>query len=361
MMGRRRLRPTARRAIQAAALAATLAVAASPSGASAARLPVGRPVTFAWGGDTTLGSSHGDPPQQGWSVLRGIAPVLQAADLTAVNNEGTFSVGGTSKCPGGDTSTCYAFQAPPANAAALARAGVDVANLANNHTDDFGAAGMAQTIGALHANGIGVTGGPGQILIERVPGARVAYLGFAPYPWAAPLTDLSAVRRLVARARREANLVVVILHGGAEGAGHEHTPRGPETYLGENRGDVRAFAHAAIDAGADLVLGSGPHVLRGMELYRHRLVAYSLGDLAGFHTFGTGGTLSLSGVLRVTTEADGAFLAGTFTSLRLDGADVPHLDPTASAGGLVSRLSREDFGAHGVVVGHGGRLSPVAR
>jgi hypothetical protein len=328
--------------------------------AQARKLPVGRPLTIAWGGDTTLGSSHGNPPQHGWGSLEGIASVLRAADLTAINSEGTFASGGASKCNGPDSGTCFAFRAPPRNAAALQRAGVDVANLANNHAFDFGATGLGQTVTALRRRGIGVTGRPGEILVKTIAGARVAFVGFSSYRWTSPLNDLATVKAYIKDARARANVVVVFLHGGAEGVGHEHTPVGTETFLGENRGDLRAFAHTAIDAGADLVLGSGPHVLRGMELYDHRLIAYSLGNLAGFHNFATGGTLSLSGILRVTVDADGALLTGSFTSLALDGAGVPHVDAAGRSAALVSQLGRDDFGARALVVGADGTIRPTA-
>ena len=81
------------------------------------------------------------------------------------------------------------------------------------------------------------------------------------------------------------------------------TSQGAEEAYGEYRGDSRHFARVAIDAGADVVLGSGPHVLRGLELYKGRLIAYSLGNLAGWHNFGTGGRSSLSALLTVDPGA----------------------------------------------------------
>jgi len=336
---------------------AIAALAAAAPAAAHAELPVGRPLTIAWGGDTTLGSSHGLAPDHGFSQLRAITPWLEAADLTAVNSEGTFATGGTSKCGGSDSSTCFAFRAPPNNAASLGKAGVDIVNLANNHAHDFGDIGEQQTISALRRHGIGETGRPGEITTLDVPGARVAFVGFAPYPWAASLTDLYSARALVRRAKRKANVVVVFIHAGAEGADRTHTPLGTETYLGENRGNARAFAHAAIDAGADLVVGSGPHVLRGIELYKDRVIAYSLGNLTGFHNFATGGNLSLSGILRVTVNSDGSYLAGTFTSLRLDSADIPSLDPSGAAAALVGQVGRDDFGARALIPRSDGSLS----
>src|SRR5690606_11961229 len=117
------------------------------------------------------------------------------------------------------------------------------------------------------------TGLPRQITLTQVSGVAVAVVGFAPYSWSAPLTDLREVARLVRQASGRAEIVVVTFHGGAEGAGVERVPVGPEFAFGEHRGDVRAFSRVAIDNGAGLVLGSGPHVLRGMEFYRGALVA----------------------------------------------------------------------------------------
>jgi hypothetical protein len=314
---------------------------------------------IAWGGDTTLGSSHGLPPDRGWPLLAPVAGLLRGADLAALNLEGTFSVGGQSKCAGAPRPTCFAFQAPPENAATLPRAGVDLVNLANNHAFDFGPSGLAQTEAALRAQRVAVAGRPGQIAVRRVRGVRVAAVGFSTYPWTAPLRDLAAVRGLVRAAAARADVVLAFLHAGAEGVGREHTPVGGEWYLGEDRGDVRAFAHAAVDAGADLVLGSGPHVLRGLERHRGRLIAYSLGNLAGFHTFGTQGTLGVSAVLRVRVDGRGRLLGGHLTSLVLDGTGIPHLDPSGRAAHLVSALGRDDFGSRAVRVGPDGRLAPL--
>lgn len=324
--------------------------------ATAARLPPGRPVTIAWGGDTTLGSSHGLPPQHGWTQLKGIASLLRAADVTAVNSEGTFTNRGSSKCGGADSGQCFAFRAPPGNAASLSRAGIDIVNLANNHAFDFGASGMGQTVTSLRKHHVEVTGRPGEIAIKRVPGARIAFVGFSTYRWSSPMDDPARVRSIIRSAARRANIVVAFFHAGAEGADRVHTPGGAEEAFGEHRGNVRSFAHLAVESGADLVVGSGPHVMRGLELYRHRLVAYSMGNLAGWHNFATGGNLSLSGLLRVTLDDSGRMLTGRFEGLRLDGNGVPHRDTTGQARSLISGVSREDFPGRGVTVAGDGRL-----
>jgi hypothetical protein len=305
-------------------------------------------VTITWGGDLTLGSSHGLPPDRGRPQLAAVASELRAADVAVVNYEGTFAPGGPSKCGGRDGGTCFAFQAPPQNAGTLGRAGVDLVNLANNHAFDFGPAGYHSTRRALARAGVRATGASGEIRVLRSHRQRIAFVGFASYPWSGPISDLARVRSQVRAADRRADLVVVLFHGGAEGAGALHVPFGHEHAFGEDRGDLRRFAHAAVDAGADLVLGSGPHVLRGMERYRGRLVAYSLGNLSGWRNFGTGGVLSFSALLRVELSRRGRLRGGRVTSLRLDGIGVPHRDPSGGAERLMRALSRSDFGRRAV-------------
>ncbi|MEZ0294187.1 MAG: CapA family protein [Solirubrobacteraceae bacterium] len=330
-------------------LAGVLAAAISRSNASAAEraasaAPGGkRGLSVVWGGDTTLGSSMGLPPAAGWPQLEPVAATLGAADVAAVNLEGTFAPGGDSKCTVPSTS-CFAFQAPPGNAATLARAGVDIVNTANNHAFDYGPLGWRGTRDALAAAKVAAVGAPGEVRLLERDGLRVAFVGFSTYPWSSPMSDDASVRMLVRAADAKADVVVCFLHAGAEGADRTHVPDGAEDAFGEDRGDSRRFARAAIDAGADLVLGSGPHVLRGMEVYKDRLAAYSLGNLAGWNNFGTGGTLSLSALLRVQLGPDGRFVRARVRSLLLDGTGIPHRDADGAAAAQMRQLSAEDFG-----------------
>ena len=96
-----------------------------------------------------------------------------------------------------------------------------------------------------------------------------------------------------------------------------------ELFLGEDRGNAEAFAHMAIDAGASLVIASGPHVLRGMQFYKGRLIAYSLGDFASYGDFATSGDLDLSVILRVTLSPAGRFEQARVYPVELAGAGWP--------------------------------------
>ena len=152
--------------------------------------------------------------------------------------------------------------------------------------------------------------------------------------------------------------MVVLIHAGAEGTRALHVPRGPETAFGESRGDTRRFAHAVVQAGADAVLGSGPHVLRGIECYRRRPIAYSLGNFAAFHTLSTAGVLDLSGVLRLRLAPGGRLLGGRLAPVRLTRAGLPRPDRSGASIGLVRRLSRQDFGRRACRISRHGIIAP---
>jgi hypothetical protein len=330
----------------------TAVLAALPAAATAATPPP--ELSLNWVGDIAFSTREGLPPGGPTRVLRSVRKVLAAADYTTGNLEGTLGRGGPSKCSGGG-SNCFAFQAPASYARGLARVGFDLFNLANNHSRDFGVSGTRQTVRALAAAGLKHTGLTGETRVVSVAGRRIAFLGFAPYPWASPLLDIAAARRQIAAAGRRAPIVVVFIHAGAEGAGQTHTPHGTEHAFGENRGASRRFAHAAVRAGADAVLGSGPHVLRGMECFRRRVIAYSLGNFIGYRTLATGGVLSLSGVLRLRLGAEGALRGGRLFRVRLVQPGVP--EPGGGSISLVRRLSKADFGARACRLGRHGELS----
>jgi poly-gamma-glutamate capsule biosynthesis protein CapA/YwtB (metallophosphatase superfamily) len=314
---------------------------------AAGRSDAGRSVTIEWVGDIAFGQSYGLPPG---GLVTALAPVrsdLEDADLTMGNLEGTIAQGGVSKCATLGPTDCYAFEAPPAYAAQLHELGFGLLNQANNHALDFGPAAQRQTLANLAAAHIAVTGLPGQITRLKIHGIEIGVIGFAPYSWANSLLDIPAAQAIVRRARREASLVIVIIHAGAEGADDDHVPYGTEYDYGENRGNSRAFTHAVIDAGASIVLGSGPHVIRGIQRYRGHMIAYSLGDFASWHNLGLGGTLSESAILRVMLSPGGAVRSGRWIPLVLVDGGLPRPDPTGASTKLVEALRTSAASATG--------------
>ena len=335
-----------------------LAAGAQPTKPRASRPTTRKPpqgtFTFAAAGDVVMGSTPNLPSDGGASFFSDVASELKA-DVSLGNLEGTLSTGGSSKCAAG-SSQCFAFHTPPSYARWLKAAGFTVMNLANNHADDFGPAAERETVRALDRYKLLHTGRPAEIAIQRVNGIRVAILGFAPYPWAQSLTNIAAAKRLVRRASTLADVVVVMIHAGAEGVTQQHVTPVTEHFLGENRGNALAFSHAVVDAGADLVVGSGPHVLRGVEWYRDRLIAYSLGNFAGYKVFGLGGLLSVSAILHVTLRGNGTVDSAHLVATRMVGAGTPALDPSGAAYRSVRQLSAQDFGSGGATVSPSGTI-----
>jgi hypothetical protein len=334
------------------------ATSTTEAAAPAREGPVDETVTIAAVGDIAMGRDGFPPPGGGEGLFAQVRHLLEG-DIVVGNLEQALTEEGTSKC-GKKAKNCFAFRTPPSTAEALAGAGFTVLSLANNHSYDYGQAGLDDSVAALEAAALAHTGLPDQVTRVRKQPVRVAVLGFGFYPTSASLLDVEGAAELVREADRWADVIVVTFHGGAEGKDATRVPRGPETYLGEQRGDLRAFSHAVVDAGADLVVGHGPHVLRGMEWWNDRLIAYSLGNFAGNHTFRIDGPGGVSGVLHVTVRGDGSWVKGDLAPVALvgDGAALP--DPAEAAHGAVRELSKQDFGRRAIQVSPTGELSPPA-
>jgi hypothetical protein len=151
----------------------------------------------------------------------------------------------------------------------------------------------------------------------------------------------------------------VSFHGGAEGSRAQHVSDMHEEFLGEDRGNVIAFAHTVIDAGADLVIGHGPHVLRALELYRGKLVAYSLGNFLVYERFNLDGPNGVSVVLRASLDpVSGDFLEGRLVPVSLGTQGLPAPDPSRAGLRLIKKLTREDFGETGLIIEEDGLLMP---
>jgi len=314
-------------------------------------------------GDVMLGTTFPDdtggdlPPNDGAGLLDEVTPILKHGDVIFGNLEGPLVDGGESaKCHGKRAGTCYAFRVPTRYGKYLKSAGFNVMGLANNHAMDFGTEGRASSRQVLDAMGIAHSGEVGDIGYLTVKGRKIAVLAFATYPNAYNFLDLDDALAEIRKARAESDFVIVSFHGGAEGATHQHVVLGDETFLGEDRGDLRKFTHAAVDAGAQLVVGSGPHVVRAMEIYNGKLIAYSLGNFATYGPFNLSGENGLSLVLEAHLAPDGTFLRGQVYPVKQEKPGGPKLDPALRIVPVLRSLSQSDFHKAGIVVGPRGEL-----
>jgi hypothetical protein len=314
-------------------------------------------------GDVMLGTTFPDasggelPPNDGAGLLDEVTPILRRGDVVFGNLEGPLVDGGVSaKCRGKAPGHCYAFRVPTRYGAYLKSAGFTVMGLANNHAMDFGSEGRESSRRILDQEGIAHSGEVGDIARLIVGGRKIDLIAFATYPGAYNFLDLEDALEAVRQANQEADLVIVSFHGGAEGSAHQHVAPGDETFLGEDRGDVRRFAHAAVDAGAQLVLGSGPHVVRAMEVYHGKLIAYSLGNFATYGPFNLSGESGISLVLEAHLLPNGDFNRGQIHPVRQEKPGGPKLDASSSIVPIVRSLTKADFPATGVIVGPCGEL-----
>jgi hypothetical protein len=351
-----------------------------------AKLPPARryaPVRLAFVGDINLGTetlTDGVPPDSGRGLLDQARPSLQG-DLVVGNFEGVLADTGTSvKCllpltpkerrrrkqikadtlPLPTRPNCYAFRTPTILAPRLVEAGFTHLNLANNHANDLGPAGRKSTEHVLEGLGVRLYGPLGRITVDTIRRGdsitTVGLVGFTTYPYAYNLLDIERSAAVVDSMRPQVDLLLVTFHGGTEGVGALHTGEAAESLGREPRGDLRRWARAVIDAGADAVIGHGPHVLRGMEFYRGHLIAYSLGNFATYRGFNLAGPLGVTGVLQLEFGGDRTLRAARLVPMKQLPRQGPHPDTDSTAVHLVRRLSIEDFGADGAVIGETGEI-----
>lgn len=309
------------------------------------------PIKIAAGGDIMLGSPYPNasrmPPNDGKDLLNPVKPIFEAADIAFANLEGPIVDGGNSvKCGSNAGKTCFAFRMPSHYAAYLKDASLDVMSLANNHANDFGDRGRESTRKLLEQQGIKHAGSDKNdfaMTILEAKGKKVAIVAFAHNAIVPNVNELDFAKQLIEKADKEADIVMVSFHGGAEGAVNARVPQKTEVFLGEQRGNLPAFARTVIDAGADVVIGHGPHVLRGMEIYKDRLIAYSLGNFVAYGWFPLAGATAETLVLDVKLAADGKFLEGKIHPFILRGRGIITPDETRSAVKTIKRLSQSDF------------------
>lgn len=315
-------------------------------------------------GDMMIGTDYPKnhlPDDDGVSFLAAVTPVLAAADITFGNLEGVLMDGGepVKRCSNPDA--CYLFRSPVRYVEHFRNAGFDVLSLANNHARDFGEEGRTSSMEAIAAAGMHHTGRVDDFASFEHDGLRIAVLAYAVTKNSNMLLDYELAFSTVAQFAATHDVVIVSFHGGAEGADVTHVPFAEEEYYGEPRGDVVWFARGVVDAGADLVIGHGPHVVRGMELYRDRLIAYSLGNFATYYGISVSGLKGIAPILITTLDGEGRFVEGDIVStiqLRPDG---PSIDPEQRALNLMRGLSLEDFGKPGLAFDADGSIRPAPR
>ena len=312
-------------------------------------------------GDVNLGTAFPSeeflPPDGGESLL---APVRQwlVGDIVFGNLEGPLVDGGTTeKCK--TPTMCYAFRTPTAYVRHLQAAGFTVLGLANNHAMDFGLEGRFSSLTTLERAGIAHSGPLGDVARLRVRGKRIALIAFTTAEHSYNLLDIEVAAGFIRELSRESDLVVVSFHGGSEGIKATRVPDEMEKLGREPRGHLIRFTHAVVDAGADLVIGHGPHVMRGAEIYRRRLIAYSLGNFCTYGRFNLSGPLGRAAILAADLDlGTGELLEAKAFSVMQKGEGGTFPDPEQKALSLLIEGSRLDFPLTAPLFAEDGRMRP---
>ncbi len=321
-------------------------------------------VSIASVGDMMIGTDYPQnhlPDDDGVGFLNEVAPILSTADIAFGNLEGVLIDGGEPGKKCGNPAACYLFRSPTRYADHYKSAGFDVLSLANNHARDFDEDGRSSSMQAITARGMHHSGRAGDFASIEVNGLKIAFLAYAVTKNSNMMLDYEFAFTTVAHSAAHHDIVVVSFHGGAEGTDYLHVPFAEEEYFGEPRGDVVFFARGVIDAGADLVVGHGPHVVRGMERYKERLIAYSLGNFATYYGISVSGLKGVAPILTATLDGEGVFIEGEIAStvqLRPAG---PSIDKSQRALNVIRDLSASDFGNPGLLFRADGKLMPIDR
>lgn len=304
-------------------------------------------ITVSAVGDIMMGTTspyNRLPRDEGRSYFHQARSYMAVSDIRFGNLEGTLFDGPDQpdgKTPGPNR---FLFRTPVSYVERLVEAGFNVMSLANNHSRDFGQAGVQSTKSTLRAAGIQYSSKDGEVATFDVRGTKVALIAADYYTGVRSVTKPQSLVREIARLRTKYHIIIVSAHIGGEDSKAMHVRDADEIYLGENRGNPVAFSRSAIDAGADLLLMHGPHMPRGLEIYRDRLIVHSLGNFATGEGILTTFAAGLAPLLTVKLELDGSVIDGEIVSFKQNDSKTL-LDPKEEAALMIRNLTRADFPA----------------
>ncbi|MEI6123609.1 MAG: CapA family protein [Bacteroidota bacterium] len=272
-----------------------------------------------------------------------VSQIIQAADVAFCNLEGVFTdtPAGRKPC---NNDNCWTFGMPTKFANCLVDAGFDFVSNANNHCKDFGDAGKKSTAKALDSAKLHYAGWlTNPFTIYEKDSIKYGFCAFSPESGNCDIRDYPAAQKIVHYLDSLCNVVIVSFHSGAEGVDHQHVTRQDEMFMGYNRGNVYRFAHLMIDAGADIIFGHGPHVTRGVEVYKNRFIAYSMGNFCTYSRISIAGVCGLAPIMQVSTNKNGKFLKAQIISTYQLKYQPPLIDPDKRVLKVIQNLTKLDF------------------
>lgn len=303
-------------------------------------------------GDVMTGSDYPDksylPSNEGKDIFKSVENYFKNSDINFANLEGAIANTNTQSSKRSKNS--YSFRMPPYMANRIAEAGFNIVAVANNHSRDFGDKGYKQTQEYLKNAEIKIVGNIlNTATIIEIKNKKIGFLAFYYFSYANnSIQDITSAKLLVEKTKKECDFLVVSFHGGAEGGNMFRVPKETEIFYGENRGDVYKFARAVSDAGADLIIGHGPHVLRAMEIYNNSFIAYSLGNFVGYKQFSLAGNNGISAILQITLNNNLKIDSAKVIPIKLINGGIPSVDSSNEAIKKLNNYADLDFPNSGI-------------
>lgn len=314
-------------------------------------------------GDVNLGTSYPsteylpitvDAP---YFLLEPAKDIIRNAKIAFCNLEGPFLNTGIVSKHCRDTLNCYVFKTPEMYFKCIEDAGFNLFSLANNHIYDFGLSGVESTyrlINSYKLNGAGTTNH--SFCKFEIDGIKIGFTAFSPISGTNNINDYNILKEIVTLLKSESDIVIVSFHGGGEGKNYLHVKNEEEIYLGENRGNVIEFSKMAIDCGADVVIGHGPHVPRGVYLYKNRFIAFSLGNFCTYGRINVSGVNGYAPLVDIFVNKKGQFVKGKIHSFIQDYGSGISIDSSNKAAKLIRKLSAEDFPDNPIEISEDGSI-----
>lgn len=302
-------------------------------------------------GDIMLGSAYPSksnlPPDDAKNSFQNVSSLLKG-DIVFGNLEGCFlNTGKSTKCRDTSGNSCFAFRMPERYAGLYKEAGFNLVSIANNHVGDFGIKGRTRTteiLDSLNIKYAGLLSHP--YAIFEKDSVKYGFCAFAPNENTVSINNIDSAKTLVSAIKKQVDIMIVSFHGGGEGARFEHVRRANEIFYNENRGNVYAFAHAVIDAGADIVLGHGPHVSRAVEVYKNKFITYSMGNFCTYGMFSLKGPSGTAPLFNIRLNSKGDFLFADVTSVKQNKVSRLSVDTSHAAFKKIASLTNTDFPGH---------------
>ncbi len=291
-------------------------------------------------------------------LIENVKEYFNKTDIIFGNLEGCISDDAPARKRCNDPTKCYLYRMPKKFGDCLKYSGFNLISLANNHTWDFGEKGVEDTksvLNTLNINYAGLDYKPYTTFVLN-ENQKIGFCSFSPNYRTPSLLNIEKATEIVKNLSKTCDIVIVSFHGGGEGTEFQNVTKKTEYCYGENRGNVYKFSRAMVDAGADVILGHGPHVTRAIDIYKNKLIAYSLGNFCTYGRFNLSGPKGYAPILQLEISEKGEFVSGKIIPIKQINRGYVRFDKEEKAIKKVQYLTENDFPDSSIIIDNEGNI-----